>query len=192
MTAPRQGTRQRFLEVVRSQVGYKEGPNNATKYGKAYAMDNQPWCALFCRWCADQAGVHLEGWSAYVPSWLATLQHDQTFRPVGSRNAAPLPGDIVIFDFAPGTGPAEHVGVVTSGGAWDANKTVATIEGNTWSGTGTYQGNGDGCYARVRYANDILGFWTPTFIPGRRQVIRDRIRRVRALLARLRHRLTHH
>lgn len=189
-----QGTRKRFLEVVKAEVGYKEGPSNRTKYGRYTGYQNQPWCASFCKWCADQAGVELPGWSAYVPTWLSYVQKAAisgpgTYRSVNAKNALPLPGDIVFFDFAPGTGPAEHVGVVTSGGSWDATKTVQTVEGNTWSGTGTYQGNGDGCYARTRNATDILGFWTPTFVPGRRQRLRDRIRQLRTLLAKLRNAL---
>lgn len=46
-----------FLKVAISQIGYTEGKNNKTKYGAWYGLDNNPWCAMFISWCANQAGI---------------------------------------------------------------------------------------------------------------------------------------
>lgn len=48
---------EKFVKVAISQIGYREGKNNATKYGIWYGMPNQPWCAMFVSWCANQAGI---------------------------------------------------------------------------------------------------------------------------------------
>ncbi|MBQ8859955.1 MAG: CHAP domain-containing protein [Ruminococcus sp.] len=46
-----------IVGVAETQIGYKEGPNNDTKYGTWYGLPNQPWCAMFVTWCARQAGI---------------------------------------------------------------------------------------------------------------------------------------
>lgn len=46
-----------IIEVAKTQVGFREGPHNDTKYGTWYGLPNQPWCAMFVSWCARQAGV---------------------------------------------------------------------------------------------------------------------------------------
>ncbi len=45
------------VDIAKSQIGYKEGPNNNTMYGKWFGLNNQPWCAIFVSWCFDQAGL---------------------------------------------------------------------------------------------------------------------------------------
>ena len=46
-----------IIGVAKTQLGYREGANNATKYGTWYGLPNQPWCAMFISWCARQAGI---------------------------------------------------------------------------------------------------------------------------------------
>lgn len=46
-----------IIGVAKTQLGYTEGANNATKYGTWYGLPNQPWCAMFISWCARQAGI---------------------------------------------------------------------------------------------------------------------------------------
>lgn len=46
-----------IVEIAKTQVGFREGPHNDTKYGTWYGLPNQPWCAMFVSWCARQAGV---------------------------------------------------------------------------------------------------------------------------------------
>lgn len=46
-----------IIGVALTQVGYREGSNNYTKYGKWYGSPNSPWCGMFVSWCANQAGI---------------------------------------------------------------------------------------------------------------------------------------
>ncbi len=46
-----------IIAVAMTQVGYREGDNNDTKYGDWYGLSNHPWCGMFVSWCANQAGV---------------------------------------------------------------------------------------------------------------------------------------
>ncbi len=49
--------RKDIVAVAKTQVGYREGANNDTKYGAYMGMNYQPWCAMFVVWCARQAGI---------------------------------------------------------------------------------------------------------------------------------------
>ncbi len=49
--------RKDLVGVAMTQVGYREGKNNDTKYGSWYGLPNQPWCAMFISWCAKQADI---------------------------------------------------------------------------------------------------------------------------------------
>lgn len=46
-----------IIGVALTQVGYREGNNNYTKYGAWYGYPNHPWCGMFVSWCANQAGI---------------------------------------------------------------------------------------------------------------------------------------
>lgn len=49
--------RRDIIGVALTQLGYKEGPGNDTKYGDWYNLPYNPWCAMFVSWCADQAEI---------------------------------------------------------------------------------------------------------------------------------------
>lgn len=49
--------RRDIIGVALTQLGYKEGPGNDTKYGDWYHLPYNPWCAMFVSWCADQAKI---------------------------------------------------------------------------------------------------------------------------------------
>lgn len=49
--------RRDIIQVALTQVGYREGWNNDTKYGDWYGLPNHPWCAMFVSWCANQARI---------------------------------------------------------------------------------------------------------------------------------------
>lgn len=49
--------RRDIVEIAKTQLGYREGDNNDTKYGTWYGLPNQPWCAMFVSWCARQANI---------------------------------------------------------------------------------------------------------------------------------------
>ena len=46
-----------IIGVALTQVGYREGSNNYTKYGVWYGLPNSPWCGMFVSWCAKEAGI---------------------------------------------------------------------------------------------------------------------------------------
>lgn len=117
--------RDKIVEVAISQLGYTEGKNNDTKYGDWYGLPNQPWCAMFVSWCADQAGISQDIIKkfAYCPTgynWFnskgeATRSH-----------ITPNKGDIIFFIWSQGNTVPDHVGLVE----YVEGSTVHTIEGN--------------------------------------------------------------
>ncbi len=46
-----------LISVAKTQLGFREGEYNDTKYGTWYGLPNQPWCAMFVSWCARQADI---------------------------------------------------------------------------------------------------------------------------------------
>ncbi len=46
-----------IIQVALTQVGYEEGSNSYTKYGKYFGNANADWCGYFVSWCAAQAEV---------------------------------------------------------------------------------------------------------------------------------------
>ena len=46
-----------LIGVALTQVGYREGRNNYTKYGEWYGAPHTAWCGMFVSWCANQAGI---------------------------------------------------------------------------------------------------------------------------------------
>lgn len=143
-------TRQRLLEVARSQIGYKEGANNDTKYGIWYGMNHQPWCMMFVSWCADQAKIPVSiiPKLSYVPYFVEFFKKQKRYK---GKDYVPNPGDLIIY------GSNSHVGIVESVNG----NSVYTIEGNTSSGGNN--ANGDGVYRRIRNLKDawITGYCVP-------------------------------
>ena len=107
-----------IVEVAKSQLGYREGKNNDTKYGTWYGMPNQPWCAMFVSWCARQAGIPKSVIPnlSYVPNYFS----NKAFT-IKKSNYTPKSGDIFL------TKSQSHVGLV-----WYTDGSYFyTIEGNS-------------------------------------------------------------
>lgn len=118
----RRAIKRRFLAVLRGQLGYSEGPNNTTKFGAWYGLNNQPWCAMFVSWCAWRAEVR-----PIVPRHAYTPAGANWYKARGRWGSEPRVGAIAYYDLA-GLGRISHVGVVErvlEGGAW------YSLEGNT-------------------------------------------------------------
>lgn len=149
-------TAQQVIEAAKSQVGYRETPNNRTKYGKWYQMDGQPWCAIFVSWVFDQAGALRlnHGKNAYTPT------HADRFKKAGQWGTTPKLGAVVFFKFPGGPNRIHHVGIVT--GIKDGY--IETIEGNTSAGTAGSQRDGGGVWARKRSVG-IVGYGYPAYAP---------------------------
>lgn len=147
-----------LLNVARSQIGYREGPDNDNKYGQWYGMNHAPYCAIGLTWCGAAAGATeiFHGRYAYCPSWV------NAFHDAGGwlnwRTAA-WPGDIVFFDWSGEHGTAGHVGVIERVEA----STLVTIEFNTTSGLAGSQSDGGGVYRRRRSAQFVVGYGRPLY-----------------------------
>ena len=119
--------RTRFVEVAKSQVGYREGSNNNTKYGAWYGANNNSWCVMFISWCAEKAGIP----SSVIPKMASTTAMCNWFNEnnrlhLRTSMYIPLPGDIVFFTGNGTKGGLKHTGMVEA-----VNGTaLITIEGN--------------------------------------------------------------
>lgn len=116
-------TARQMLDVARSELGYKEGRGNDTKYGRWYHLNWEPWCAMFISWCANQAGVptNVIPKHAYTPSGAKFFKRKKQWH---KKN--PQVGDIVYYNLA-GLGRISHVGIVEE----VHRKGWTAIEGNT-------------------------------------------------------------
>lgn len=126
------GQRDKIVEIALSQKGYKEGPNNDTKYGAWYGLNHEPWCAMFVSWCANQAGIP----ESIIPKFAGCTTGFRIMTQMGittKEHIIPQKGDLIFFDWDR-SGDYDHVGIVTS-----ANETsVYTVEGNHDDNVDTY------------------------------------------------------
>jgi hypothetical protein len=131
------------LAEARTHVGTKEVPlgSDRTPFGQWFGVDGVAWCNIFVSYCFHKAagvliagefpggkaiGVYKGKGCAYVPTTEAWL------RSIGAwiDKAAPLPGDIVIYDWD-GNGRSDHIGIVSRG---VVQGYVMAVEGNAGAG----------------------------------------------------------
>lgn len=113
----------RLIKIAESQLGYKEGANNDTKYGDWYGLPNEPWCAMFVSWCAYQAGIGTDVILKYCGCTAGMEWFVKNGRFGYKENYTPKAGDIIFF-LSDG---ASHTGIVIN----CVGNRVYTIEGNT-------------------------------------------------------------
>lgn len=146
------------IDIAKSQLGYKEGPNNDSMYGKWFGLNNQPWCAMYVSWCFAQVGMtskvaaQTKKGFASCDAGLKWFTKNNKLVPVGQAQ----PGDIVFFQFDTDAQP-DHVGIVAS----NDGKNLMCFEGNTSSGAKGSQANGDGVYLRKRPYSLVMGVARP-------------------------------
>lgn len=126
------GTAQAMIKVARSQLGYREGPDNATAYGLIYGLNNQPWCYIFQSVIARVAGC-----GKVIPRGAYTPAGADWFRRRGQWHATPHKGDLH-FVFHASLGRVGHVELVER---VFPDGSFHVIGGNT-SSTGSRQGDG--------------------------------------------------
>lgn len=157
-------TAQRVLDLARESIGYQEGPNNWNVFATRVdggKWQNQPWCGVMVRDIFQRSGgLESEPSPVYTPAGAAAYYRSGRWLPRNSPDV--FPGCVVFFDWSGSQNVAatDHVGLVESvepGG-------VVCIEGNTQppGGSGD-QGNGGGCYRRLRPRNVIVGFGVPNY-----------------------------
>jgi peptidoglycan hydrolase-like protein with peptidoglycan-binding domain len=115
---------QKVLRIARKELGTHEVGWNGQKYSRYFGRGPEAWCADFVSWVYTHAGKKLNNPS--TPSLLAQLHANGTY-----HRSNPKPGDIVMFDWHPGSGPtAEHTGIVESVFRRGGKTYIQTIEGN--------------------------------------------------------------
>lgn len=132
------------IAIALTQVGYREGANNDTKYGVWYGYNNIGWCGIFVAWCANQAGVPT---SVLARTGLARPgAYGLTVEPAGY---VPKSGDLFFAK------DHSHVGFVY----YVEGSNFYSLEGNTWE-------NGpEGVYIR-KHAIDKMEFASPKYQGG--------------------------
>lgn len=155
------GTAAQAIELARQQIGYIEGPrDNETKYGAWSGYNFQPWCGSWTNWILHFSGTTGEPSSVWTPGGA------QSYQKLGrwiSRNSPDVrPGDIVYFDWGGSqqTSRIDHVALVE---APLPDGRIQTIEGNTSPTDAGSQGNGGGCWRRIRSRGVIVGFGRPNY-----------------------------
>lgn len=117
--------RNRVLDIARRHLGFHEGPGNSNPFSRFFGRGPEAWCADFVSYCYSKAGKKLN--QSYTPTLLSMLHQNGSY----TRNN-PKPGDIVMFDWHPGTGPtAEHTGLVEKVFRRNGRLYIQTIEGNS-------------------------------------------------------------
>lgn len=149
-----------IIDIAQLEIGYQEGPNNQTKYGKWYGLDNNPWCAMFVSWCFDKAGLapyvaasSKKGFAS-CDAGLKWFAKKGLLVPIGEARE----GDIAFFQFDDDAQP-DHVGIVLKNKK--KRKILTCIEGNTSSGKAGSQANGDGVYQRDRAYSFVMAVARP-------------------------------
>ena len=127
--------REDIIAVAETQIGYREGSNNDTKYNRWNGIISgypeggygYPWCHSFVSWCANQAGIS----TSIIPRTAGTATGRAFFVRQGTYkqsaanggNYIPQRGDIIYY--GSGSSPS-HVGIVTG----CSGSIISTIEGN--------------------------------------------------------------
>lgn len=108
-------------------------------------MKGQPWCGFAClaAWYHG-AGKKLPDGVVYTPNIVSWARSGQGFTAVSATAAKP--GDLVVFDWNPGTG-ADHVALALGPAV---NGLIPTVEGNTSPTNAGSQSNGGGVFKRSR------------------------------------------
>lgn len=149
------GTAAAMIAVTTSQVGFREGPNNETAYGRWYPMNWVAWCAIFMSWCAFMAGC-----SKFIPKHAYTPSGADWFKARNQwHTGKPKVGDIAYF-YSASMGRISHVELVcqvNADGSW------LSCGGNT-NNTGSREGNG--VYLQRRTTTRGGGFGGPAYLPA--------------------------
>lgn len=123
-----------FVQVANGEVGYVEGPDNDTKYGRWFGMNNEPWCAIFVSWCANQADILTTAATASEPyvyktasvqtmyNWYRNNNRNLTISTNPSSANYPKVGDLVFIN-----GTSTHIGIIVA----VSSSTITTVEGNS-------------------------------------------------------------
>lgn len=114
---------ERLIQAATNEIGYREGPNDANKYGDWFGFNNVAWCAIFVSWSANQAGIGIDVIPKYSSVTFGMMWYQMQGRFEYKEDYIPKAGDIIFFK----SSGASHTGIVTS----SDGVRVYTVEGNT-------------------------------------------------------------
>ena len=151
----------KLISAATKEIGYKEGKDNYTKYGKWYGMPNAQWCAMFVSWAANQAGIPVTVIPKYAHTTTGYAQMQKLGATKVSNNQA-KPGDIMFIrkDNKNSGNAMQHTGIVEA----TTNGKIHTIEGNYSNQVKRVTHNmsqGDLTLLRPNYANTSGGLMGP-------------------------------
>ncbi|MER5653420.1 CHAP domain-containing protein [Streptomyces sp. NPDC002131] len=156
------GTAADVIRVAKSEVGYHEGYsgghwNNKQKFSPAVPglewSQNQAWCATFCTWAFQEAGMPKDSYPVTASCALGVAW----WKKANRFSEYPAIGAQVFF----GPGGGSHTGLVY---AYDTTY-IYTVEGNTNS---SGSAEGDGVYLKKRARQDayVYGYGYPAYAAG--------------------------
>lgn len=112
---------EKFLNIARGEIGYKESGNNKTKYGDWYGMIGA-WCGMFISWCAYQIGFL----GSKIPKYAGCGTGYNWFKNKGLITMNPKPGYIGFLKPTVKGATSSHTFIVEK---VEGTK-ITTIEGN--------------------------------------------------------------
>lgn len=134
---------------VRESGGNNHGPWVEAILGSTGLDAGYPWCAASCEFSAQVAGVTMgpeRGKAAAVANWREWASAHNRLGTIPAR------GRLCTLIHPDGSG---HMGIVAE---VRANGSMRTYEGNTSSGQGGSQADGDGLFERLRPAGFFSRF----------------------------------
>ena len=148
--------KRKLVDLAKSQVGYREGANNYTKYADSpditrlygWTPQHQPWCCVFVNWCFLTAFGYDIGSKLTYGGTAACSNSAQLFKSAVAWRNTPEVGDQAFF---------------LSGGGINHTGIVAEVNGSSFT---TIEGNYSDKVSSVRHntgASDVAGFGRPNW-----------------------------
>lgn len=151
----------KIIALAKKQVGTVEKENNNVPYntlyyGREVKGNAYPYCCVGIWYLFDKLNANALFYGGKKTASCTVLYNYHKAK--GQVVKTPKAGDLVFFKFTGNT--IKHVGLVTG---VNKNGSINTIEFNTSAGNNGSQDNGEGVYARVRYASQIYGYIRPNY-----------------------------
>ena len=147
-----------LMDIAKSCIGIKEDPPgsnnvkfNTWYYGREVSGDSYPWCAVFCNWVFNEAGLSEYFYGGNKTASCTTLRNFHKNRIVTDSFKY---GDLIFFNFKnttldPLNSTCYHMGFFSSQTA----TTITTIDGNT---SNTSEDNGGTVMKKTRMKDCVV------------------------------------
>jgi peptidoglycan hydrolase-like protein with peptidoglycan-binding domain len=152
------GTLERVLAQAASQIGYRQGANEASKFGSWYGVPNKLWCAMFVSWAYYTSGLPLPGKTS--KGFSHCNDGRAWFKARERWTSTPARGHVVFYQWGDPAGDLDHVGIVER---VLADGSIIAIEGNTPSPQPPRQPDGVFHVHRIN-PRTIAGYGIPPYV----------------------------